>query len=549
MNNFLDFINQDIEAKKTLLSCMPTNNKTNKKKYNEKINSIIENYSEYKDSVEKYIVAKSESFEISDAKKDLSVQVHPNDEFANLEKKVNKLSEVVVMLNPLTTFVEKLEFDSLLFDITNYPSFSFERINEIIHKFVDKFEMAGIHLTANDFEYTYYVNEYMATFLKLRNTKNNNYDELSEVFEKIYWFNPEIMEHIELNFRHLIRKNAKSFEQYISKEQENLLNDLNENNISSYDAAKRRYKELYNELEKQKEENIADIVELAKKGEIEINNYFQESKIRTTNYEQLIIETIENDSDFEKFYESLHKLKNNVIEYKNYNEFIPLYEKFKNDYPLSNGTNATKQKTIETEISEKEAKLDKINKKIFNKETPKLFNLKKSSGEANIKDLKIESTKIAKELHALYRELDNERIKGIILPMVSNSMLISDIIKVIYGFNYYRKCMIREVFNLEKYEEVIEKNNEFCLFAKNPNNIIVNGIYAYDENFVAMTIVNKYRFENINLEEEELSDGNIDMLIDKINFVLRVNEIEKSSLDVEKIWFIAKVNALTKQKK
>ena len=34
MNSFLDFINQDIEAKKTLLSSMPTNNKTNKREVN-----------------------------------------------------------------------------------------------------------------------------------------------------------------------------------------------------------------------------------------------------------------------------------------------------------------------------------------------------------------------------------------------------------------------------------------------------------------------------------------------------------------------------------
>ena len=49
MNNFLEFIDNDIEAKKTLLSSMPINNKTNIKKYNEKIASIYENYVYYKD--------------------------------------------------------------------------------------------------------------------------------------------------------------------------------------------------------------------------------------------------------------------------------------------------------------------------------------------------------------------------------------------------------------------------------------------------------------------------------------------------------------------
>ena len=93
MNNFLEFINEDIEAKKTLLSSMPTNNKTNAKKYNEKIDSTIDTYNEYKENVKKYLKAKSESFE--DKEKETSV-----DEEA-LEKKVKALKHVVVILNPL----------------------------------------------------------------------------------------------------------------------------------------------------------------------------------------------------------------------------------------------------------------------------------------------------------------------------------------------------------------------------------------------------------------------------------------------------------------
>ena len=49
----------------------------------------------------------------------------------------------------------------------------------------------------------------MTTFFKLRSQKSKDYSELSDVFEKIYWFNPEIIEHIELNFRRLIKKNDK----------------------------------------------------------------------------------------------------------------------------------------------------------------------------------------------------------------------------------------------------------------------------------------------------------------------------------------------------
>ena len=62
-NNFLEYIKDDIESKKTLLSSMPLNNKTNIKKYNQKLASFTSDYEYYKEGVLKYINAKSESFE------------------------------------------------------------------------------------------------------------------------------------------------------------------------------------------------------------------------------------------------------------------------------------------------------------------------------------------------------------------------------------------------------------------------------------------------------------------------------------------------------
>ena len=265
MNNFLEFINEDIEAKKTLLSSMPTNNKTNAKKYNEKIDSTIDTYNEYKENVKKYLKAKSESFE--DKEKETSV-----DEEA-LEKKVKALKHVVVILNPLNTYVEKLEIDDILYDLKNYSSISFDSLNDIINRFIDIFDDAGIKLDKDDFNTTFYVHSYMTTFFKLRSQKSKDYSELSDVFEKIYWFNPEIIEHIELNFRRLIKKNDKVFKAYISKLAKSLMEEYN---IEDYEEAKKKYKDAYNELQSSKEESVKDIIELAKKGSIDIKNYFED---------------------------------------------------------------------------------------------------------------------------------------------------------------------------------------------------------------------------------------------------------------------------------
>ena len=61
MNNFLEFINKDIEGKKENLEAMPTKTKTNKKKVNETINTYIKKYQDYKEKTYKYMTVKAAS--------------------------------------------------------------------------------------------------------------------------------------------------------------------------------------------------------------------------------------------------------------------------------------------------------------------------------------------------------------------------------------------------------------------------------------------------------------------------------------------------------
>ena len=62
MNNFLEFINKDIEAKKILISTLPNKTKTNKKKFNETLDDIIERYEEYITSFRNFLIAKAKSY-------------------------------------------------------------------------------------------------------------------------------------------------------------------------------------------------------------------------------------------------------------------------------------------------------------------------------------------------------------------------------------------------------------------------------------------------------------------------------------------------------
>lgn len=536
MNNFLEFIDNDIEAKKTLLSSMPINNKTNIKKYNEKIASIYENYEYYKDSVLKYLKAKSESFECSEMSKNTEELMKQFDEYKHMK----------FILNPMNSFKEKMGLDNLLYDIHNYSNFTFDEINEIIKKLVDKFRVAGVELKSGDFKYTYYVNEYMTEFF----SANGDYSRLSDVFEKIYWYNPNIIEHIELNFRKLIKKHRKNFEDYISHEQHTL---LSKNNFKNYDEFIDALKNKYEELVNSNEEDMCDIIEMAKKSEIEINNYFPDSKFRTSTYSGLTINEIDysDEDSMNKLLDTLKRLRTNVLEYGNYLKFIPLFNYFKEKYEKQESveSNNSALKNIEGQINTKESKLESINNKIFS-DHKSGFSIFKKKNTESLKNLKIESLKIAKELYDLYYQQEKLEFENKIISLKNDSLLlISDVVRLYYSYNFFKKETFKKVFELGTYNEIVSLCDEFDEFASNPTNIIINGINTFEESDVASVICNKYRLENINLEMADLDEDSLIALKNKIDFIFRINKIEHSDLSVEKIWFIVQTDKILEKER
>ena len=223
MNNFYEFIKKDIESKKNLLSTLPTKTKTNKRKYNQELEKIRKKYDEYRLSTRNYLVAKSKKIDIKDNREDVD----------KLKKKILELNNVKFLLNPTNTYLEKMGFDELLYKINNFDTFNFDSLNDIINGFLDKFSLVGILLTGDDFDYTCYVHEYMTSYLKASRSASKDYSKVSEIFEQIYWVNPDLIHHIELNFRKLIKINEKKFTNYIVELQKEV---MEKNGITNYAA-------------------------------------------------------------------------------------------------------------------------------------------------------------------------------------------------------------------------------------------------------------------------------------------------------------------------
>lgn len=536
MNNFLEFILKDIDTKTSVLENLPTKTKTNQKKYNDKIKEYTKKYTEYEANLKKYLLAKSHSFELKE------------EEQGNLDalkNRVSALEHVKFLLNPANTYYEKMGFDELMYQISNYETFNFNSLNEIINAFLDKFMEAGISLTGEDFSYTCYVEEYMTAFLEVRNQKLEGHERLASVFEKIYWVNPDIIAHIELNFRKLIRENAKRFNAYIEALQEKAKQEAG---VQNYLDCLNKLKDATIDEQNALKENVDDIIDACESGEMDINSFMQDSKARTSAYEFLVPETVDKNDvgAMQKVCTVLQRLYENVIEYKEYMRFESLLQKFKTTYKDTKKPTELKKGEISSlhavlnKITENEQALEKLNRKIKGNRNS-IFDFKH---ERDLKELKSQSVIKAQELSELYKQYDEEYFKDKVMDIISPTMTVADVLHLYYSFDYFKKNALQKIFNLNNYEDVKSYSKEFAEFANNPMNVIMEGVPIFSETNIPKIIANKYRLNGIKIDEMDLSIDNIENLSSRILLILRIHKVETSKTSVEKIWFRIEVKKL-----
>lgn len=539
MINFKEFIDKDITAKKTLITTLPTKTKTNQKKYNDQIEQMIQKYSQYQKSVRAYLEAKAKSFEV----------LENHDTIDQLNEKVEQLEHIRFLLNPTNTYLEKMGFDDLLYQLNNSYMLNFQSLNDIINCFLDKFELVGVKLESDDFDYTCYVHEYMSSFLQVRYSSDKKYHKVSEIFESIYWINPELMEHIELNFRKLIRVHAKKFQSYILEEQKR---EAELHHIHNYQDCIEKLRSAYIDRNLAGGESISDIIELAKNRAFDIHQYMPDHKVRIMAYQSLISdEALEEEDKRKKVCETLAKLKSNVCEFDQYNTFLPIFICFQEEYKDLMNTSLKDYKglkNIENEILTKEKELEKMNHRIFGSKSS-IFDFKQQplSG-AGLKKLKMDTVRQAKELYTLYHQYDKEYFKEHVLEVINPSLMVSDVLNLYYSFAYFRKLVVQKAYKLTEYSEIIQKSDEFYHFAMDPTNMIIAGIPIFEEANVKKVIANKYRLNNIKIDEEDLEPEELKTLLNKIQLILRVEMIEHSDVtSIEKICFIADVTKILAQ--
>ena len=478
-------MNKVIEHYKELLQLLPRNNIKNSRTYMKKALQMKQTATAFKKDI------------LNDIKRryKLIVITKENEEINTLKTNLEDVSKNLYLLNDNNDSYEKSNLDEILFDIKKYYKSDLVKVNSDILNAINKFKEVGVNLTSKDFDYGHEVNTYMEVLFKENNPESNV---LKQEFDKIYWKCPEIIEYININFRHLYFSNKKLFESfYDNKLKELNIKDKNQY-LTDYNNNHSRYLLLVNS-------DIKTLQDSFMAGKLDVKEY-DEAKIDKLK-ETLVTNTEES--------EGILKLSYTLYEYKNYLRFKDLIEEIKKIY--QDKANKSLTKTILKNISKQESIIKKNNKKM----NRKFFAPKnKDKFYSNI-------DKSLKELITLYDEYDEAKFKESVANKLNDSSTLLDLLKIASSYKINLKNIIK---TLNEEADVDKEASTLAEFINYPNNTIINNINIIEEKDVVEIILDKYKLMGINITNEQLEETNLDSTINMINKILIGDYIKHSNL-------------------
>ena len=513
---------EKIESSKEVLSAMPKNNEKNKEKYKDILDEWKNEYQEYKEEI----------LEILEKRYNEGINIQKDKEIDTLESRLKTINDTLYLLDDKKTSYEKLELDKNIYKLNRYYKENLENINEQILVCINKFKEVGIELDLEDFNYSVFVTEYMRIFLQELRRNNINSSKIKSKFEEIYWKCPDIIMHIELNFRNIYLKKESIINKYFDKEENELL--------KKWEKSPEEIINTYLNLKKQKIEKIScDSKILLDKfisGELNAKN-FEDDKIKSNCSKILpkhIVDKMESDKEVSI---NISKFLNSLYEYKSYMNFKFIIDDIKNLYKEKD-----KYKKIYDETKKKidvaEKKLKKLNKKSSAKG---LFGAKKE----NLKQT-AEQNQLVKEIKELYRQLDLDKFYNKVYTELNDNSNIYDVLKLASSYyNYLVSCIIKNNTTIAQ-QEIDELILELVEFLRNPYNTIINNITILEETDIALIIKDRYKLLNFIVEKEDLN--NVDSFISTLEEIQIGINIKKIGLDIEKIKELIELKKLLKIK-
>ena len=492
---------EKIDSIKEVLSTMPVNNEKNKEKYKQKLVELQEEYIKYEKTLEKELNARYE--ELSNLEKSNDIDV--------LAGRLATIEDVLYLLEDEKTSYQKMELDKSVYRIGKFYKENLENVNIQIYECLQKFEKVGIKLSAQDFDYSIYVTQYMEVFFKEIENKELHSEKLRATFEEIYWKCPDIILHIELNIRSIYLSKQQVIDKYFEKEKQEL--------IKKWSKEPDGICKTYLELKKQKlEKEATDKKMLVDK----FQNGLKPQEYETDKIKQKCQEIMEID-DEKDIKANTFKFINSLYEYKGAMKFSFLVKDIKTIYDgkgnYKKAYNETKKK-IET--LEKKMKKNSKETGLFKKKSPSQEKIKKQND-------------MILELKQMYKQLDQDEFALEVEEHLSDTSTLEDALNLANSHYYYMAtCQIKndKTITQEQIEETIESLTEFL---RSPYHTIINNMPFTQEKDIAMIIKDRYKLMNFKIEKEDISPENVDSIIATLEQIEMSFYIQEAGIKIEEL--------------
>lgn len=493
----LEKLMSKIELEKEILSTLPTNTKKNKEAYTNKVQELKEEYEGYREEILQ-IIKKKYSEEI---------QSDENSNIIEIKNKINEIEEIRNIINETKNVYEKAGLDKEIFNLKRFYKKNLKAVNNLIINCIKIFDKLGITLDYKDFTFTDYTKQYMDKFFKVLRDGAFDPNVMQSEFEKIYWKSPDIILHLQLNFRYIFLKKENEIIKYYKEQEEMVQTRLADDILNIEEKYMALNKEYIEENKKQK--NI--IVNKFLNGELNIKDYEDRSISKT--YSRFVqLDTLEEKR--EEVNANLIKLLHNLYEYRNYLKYKFVFDNMKTIY-----------------LEEKDEKItyNSIKKQIIDAGD----SLNSSSGFSIFK--RSAGRKNMKEISDLFEELDKIAVKEKIKENLTQSSTIKEMGKIVSGF--YKYLFVSIIENEKDIEEpqIIEKIEEFKKFVDYPYNTISETISMMDEKEIPLIIKDRYSLFDIKITKEQLEEGSINSLINDLEKIENYYYIQKANIDLDKI--------------
>lgn len=491
----IDSIKNDIEQINSNLSVLPTNTKKNVEKYNEYLNECLTAYENKLAECEAEV----------DRRKTELVNKYESLPLFRDEVEINydslKSSDLKCASN------EKMSINYLLYKLRNSSSDGLAKMNDIILLIIKQFKKVGINLTEKDFQHTENVNLYIKTLL-------TSVDNIQNVFNDIYFKDPNIISEISLNVWYLYYKNKSKIDAFYKSKYEKF--DF-ENYISAY-------RTKFEEIENTKRSNERNIYNRLVNEELDIGEYLDFKKIDELSKSLLV------NSEDERNYNNLIEYRKSLLEYAGYSRYKFIIDDFKELYTHKEEYKdlfSNKLKDIEKE----EKNLFSLNKKINKKG---LFKPNKQK----LADAKYNRDKSIEALITLYNELDELAIKETIKNHFSTESTYYDVLKfTTYNFNYFASLIEKRdgEINILSIERNMLDLNSYIYDRKLD---ILDHINVADDKDILAIVSQKYKLNGLVVDEEKISSEQSDKIVNNIERLLINYDIKGSVINLEEVKYI-----------